>query len=71
MLRRVALVVLTRATWPTSQQTAFFIVTATKISNLTYFHGAFEVLKKLWESGMLSQGDYFEGDGDQNWVSFL
>jgi hypothetical protein len=30
------------------------------------FHGAFEAWKKLWDSCIRSQGDYFEGDGSQN-----
>jgi transposase len=30
------------------------------------FHGAFEVWKKLWDRCTCSQGDYFEGDGNQN-----
>jgi hypothetical protein len=31
-----------------------------------YFHSAFEVWKKRWDRCILSQGDYFEGDGSQN-----
>jgi hypothetical protein len=33
------------------------------------FHGAFEAWKKRWDHYIHSQGDYFEGDGSQNWVS--
>jgi hypothetical protein len=33
-----------------------------------YFHGAFEVWKKWRDHCIRSQGDYFEGDGSQNWV---
>jgi hypothetical protein len=33
------------------------------------FHGVFEVWKKWWDRCICSQGDYFEGDGSQNWVS--
>jgi hypothetical protein len=33
------------------------------------FHRAFEALKKWWDHCIHSQGDYFEGDGSQNWVS--
>jgi hypothetical protein len=34
------------------------------------FHGAFEAWKKkLWDRCIRSQGDYFVGDGSQNWVS--
>jgi hypothetical protein len=34
------------------------------------FHGAFEAWKKWWNLYIHSQGDYFEGDGSQNWVSW-
>jgi hypothetical protein len=30
------------------------------------FHSAFEVWKKRWDHYIRSQGDYFEGDGNQN-----
>jgi hypothetical protein len=33
------------------------------------FHGASEASKKWWDHCIRSQGDYFEGDGSQNWVS--
>jgi hypothetical protein len=33
------------------------------------FHGAFEAWKKRWDCCICSQGDYFEGDVSQNWVS--
>jgi hypothetical protein len=33
------------------------------------FHGAFETWEKWWDLCMRSQGDYFEGDDSQNWVS--
>jgi hypothetical protein len=32
------------------------------------FHGGFEVWKKWWDRCECSQGDYFEGDGSQNYV---
>jgi hypothetical protein len=34
------------------------------------FHGAFELWKNRWDCCIRSQGDYFEGDGSQNWVSW-
>jgi hypothetical protein len=34
-----------------------------------YFHSAFEAWKKWWDHCIHSQGDYFDGDGNQNWVS--
>jgi hypothetical protein len=30
------------------------------------FHGASEAWKKLWDRCIHCQGDYFEGDGNQN-----
>jgi hypothetical protein len=33
------------------------------------FHGAFEARKNRWDHCVDSQGDYFEGDDSQNWVS--
>jgi hypothetical protein len=30
------------------------------------FHCAFEAWRKRWDRCMHSQGDYFEGDGNQN-----
>jgi hypothetical protein len=30
------------------------------------FHGAFEAWRKLWDRHTRCQGDYFEGDGNQN-----
>jgi hypothetical protein len=30
------------------------------------FHSAFEACKKRWDRCIRSQGDYFEGDGNQN-----
>jgi hypothetical protein len=29
-------------------------------------HGAFETWKKIWDRCICSQGNYFEGDGNQN-----
>jgi hypothetical protein len=37
--------------------------------NQNDFHSAFEAWKKLWDHCIHSQGDYFEGDCSQNWVS--
>jgi hypothetical protein len=34
-----------------------------------YFHCAFEAWKKWLNRCICFQGDYFEGDGSQNWVS--
>jgi histone-lysine N-methyltransferase SETMAR len=34
-----------------------------------YVHSAFEAWEKWWDRGIHCQGDYFEGDGSQNWVS--
>jgi hypothetical protein len=31
-----------------------------------HFHSAFEGWKKRWDCCILSQEDYFEGDGSQN-----
>jgi hypothetical protein len=31
-----------------------------------YFHGAFEAWKKRWARYIRSQGDYFEGNDNQN-----
>jgi hypothetical protein len=33
------------------------------------FHGAFEAWKNRWACCICSQGDYFEADSSQNWVS--
>jgi hypothetical protein len=30
------------------------------------FHGAFHAWKKRWDHCIHSQGDYFQGDGNQN-----
>jgi hypothetical protein len=32
------------------------------------FDSRFEARKKRWDHFICSQGDYFEGDGSQNWV---
>jgi hypothetical protein len=32
------------------------------------FHGAFEMRKKRWDRCTRSHGDYFEGDGSQNFL---
>jgi hypothetical protein len=34
------------------------------------FHGAVEAWKKWRDHCIRFQGDYFEGDGSQNWVSY-
>jgi hypothetical protein len=33
-----------------------------------HFHGTSEVWKKQWDRCIGSLGDYFEGNGIQNWV---
>ena len=33
------------------------------------FHSTSEACKKWWDRCICSQGDYFEGDGSQNWVT--
>jgi hypothetical protein len=33
------------------------------------FHSAFEAWEKWWDHCIRSQGEYFEGYGNQNWVS--
>jgi hypothetical protein len=51
---------------PDSQRESQVILNSIKKND---FHGDFETWKKWWDHCIFSQGDYFEGDGTQTWVS--